>query len=183
MSFLMLPPREALLRLINQRASSPLALSDIMEIFPPVAVPEPLEGQGNTQVTIKTTLDASHAGRETFTYDRIDLALFTPYQINTTIEDIGTQAQFLAMLTRRYGFQFENEVEAILPFDVSGGELSYPTIFRAKPTSLVWTGEFTAIVHVRWRLTDPEWVEMEADRLRTLLNVSLPLSLSTFMTR
>lgn len=182
MSDLSLPPVEGLVKLINAKISSaPTTVDDYSVIFPPVAI-DPLPDGSNTQVTVKTSMDYTHAGRATFFYTRVDLGtLFTP-AISANVDDVDTFADYLTALTSRYGLYFsEDDLEPVQPFDVSGGELSYVVAIRAKPTSYAYVGTGNVTVRVTWRLDDPELVEQEVDRLRQLVNFTLPLSISLLL--
>jgi hypothetical protein len=177
-SDLSLTPKAGLIALLNAKSSVVVTENDLLEIFPPVA----LQGTPNTEVTVKTTLAFSHAGRVTRQYNRLNLASLTPYQLSATVGDSGTLAEYLTMLTTRYGIYLTPD--DFLPnttFDVSGGELSYTLNFTAHPNNLRWYGTGAFIVNIVWNLADPELVEQQVNRLRTLINVTLPLSLSTFM--
>ncbi len=177
-SDLSLSPKAGLVALLNEKSSVVVTEADLLEIFPPVV----LSGTPNTEITVKTTLGFSHAGRVTRQYNRINLSALSPYALTATVEETSTLAQYLTTLSNRYGIHFTPEdFLASTAFNVSGGELSYTFNFTARPTNLRWTGTGVFIANVVWNLTDPELVEQQVNRLRTLVNVTLPLSLSTFM--
>jgi hypothetical protein len=181
-SDLSLAPKAGLLALINAKSSAPATLADLQEIFPPQVIANAPTGQPNTQVTVRTTLDFSHAGRVTLSYHRLDLSAFTPYQMNATIEDVGTLADYLAMLTTRYGIYFDTaEVSSTVPFDASSGELTYTFTLQANPTSYMYVGSGDFIVHVVWRFDDPELIEQNVSQLRIAVQIDLPNSISTFL--
>ncbi len=179
MTDLSLPPLQGLVQLINEKISSPtMTLADFSVIFPPQVI-APLPDGSNTQVTVKTSMDYTHAGRATFFYKRMDLTDLFANGIAATINDTDNFAQYLTALSMRYGVFFsEEDLEPVQPFDVSGGELSYQVAIQAKPESYAYVGQGNVTVNVRWRLDDPELVEQEADRLRQLVNFTLPLSIS-----
>lgn len=184
MSDLSLTPKAGLLALINQNTTAPAAVEDVQEFYPPEVIEDAAEGQLNTRITLKTTLDFSHAGRATFEYQRIDLSRFTPYGLTATVEDIGTLEQYQTMLTNRYGIYLGvEEIEPAIPFDVSGGELEYTLTFNAKPNALMYVGSGQFKVKVNWRFDDPEWIEQNINRLRVLLQNDLPLSILSFMNK
>ncbi len=182
MSNLSLPPVQGLVQLINEKISSaPTTVDDYSVIFPPVAI-APLPDGSNTRVTVKTSMDYTHAGRATFFYKRVSLAdIFTP-AISANVDDVDTFSDYLASLSSRYGLYFsEDDLEPVQPFDVSGGELSYVVAIQAKPNSYAYVGAGNVTVRVTWRLDDPELVEQEVDRLRQLVNFTLPLSISLLL--
>lgn len=182
MTLLSQPPVQGLVQLINQKISSPTTtINDYSVIFPPVSIAALPDGS-NTRVTVKTSLDYTHAGRATFYYKRVELSQLLGQPVAATINDTDNFAQFLAALTARYGVYFsETDFEPISSFDVSGGELSYLIGIRAKPDSYGYVGEGNVIANINWRLDDPELVEQETDRLRQLVNFTLPLSISMFI--
>lgn len=182
MSLLSQPPVQGLVALINQKISSaPTTVDDYSVIFPPVAI-APLPDGSNTRVTVKTSMDYTHAGRSTFFYKRVELSELFAQPVTATINDTDNFTQYLAALTARYGVCLtDTDIEPVVPFDVSDGELSYEIAVRAKPGSYGYVGQGNVTVNVRWRLDDPELIEQEADRLRQLVNFTLPLSISMFV--
>lgn len=179
---LALSPLKSLLALINAQTSVVLTEDDIHTLFPPQVIPDAAAGMPNTGIALRTGMDFSHAGRVSLQYRRLDLADLTPYALTATVEDNATLEQYLGMLCLRYGLTLSaHDIESVDPFDVSGGALSYAVSLRAKPDSLMYVGTGTFNVNVNWRLDDPELVELQIDRLRTLLNVTMPLTFSNFM--
>lgn len=173
-------PEEALLALIQEKSNIPVTWNDFMTVFPPVALPADHPSGKNSEVTVRTSMDSTHAGRVSFQYDRYDLAELLLIPMSATIEDVGTFANYLTALNARYGIDLESrELAPVLPFDVSGGELSYQVLVRAAPNALRLVGEGYLTVSVNWRLDDPERVEIEAERLYRLVNITIPSSLDT----
>lgn len=182
MSDLSLTPKVGLLTFINAKSSVPATEADLSQFFPPEVIVDPEPGAPNTRITLKTTMEFTHAGRVTLEYNRLNLADFSQYQMAATVEDVGTLDQYLAMLTTRYGIYFNvSDVEPDAPFDVSGGEASYTITLNAKPDSLMYYGTGQFKVNVAWRFDDPEWIEQNINRLRVLLHSELPLSILSFM--
>lgn len=179
---LSLTPKAGLLALINAKSSVVATEANFQEWLAPQPIANAPAGQPNTEVTLRTNLEFSHAGRVTLQYTRLNLADFTQYQMSATVEDIGTLEQYLAMLSNRYGIYLQpTDIEPTTPFDVSGGELSYVYTFAAKPNSYLYYGQGQFVVKVNWRFDDPEWIEQNVSRLRTLVQIDMPSAVISFM--
>ncbi len=180
-NYLSTSPEDALARLIQTQSQVPVQWSDFLQVFSPVALGEDDPSGRNTAVTVRTTMEYSHAGRATFHYDRLDLAELFSTGLSATVEDISTFTDYLTALNARYGLGLtESELVPVEPFDVSGGELSYQVVVQAPEDAWRFTGQGPLTVHVRWRLDDPELVEAEVDRLHQLINYTLPETITLF---
>lgn len=135
-----LPPRVALLELINSR--NDLALQDDY-----IAILDPTVVSGRqTRVTLKVRKSfdpfapVPFLGEAYFTYNRLDLAtFFAGTQININMDLPTTTSTFVDILTAEYGFQFDSDdfYEDIITVANAHGYT-----LRATPRSLRWVGEF-----------------------------------------
>lgn len=180
-SLLSKPAEDALAQLIQEQCQVPVQWTDFLKVFPPEPLTEGDPSEGNTSLTVRTTLQYTHAGRATFRYHRLDLADLFSAGVSATVDDVADFSQFLTAINSRYGLSLgAGELQPVEPFDVSGGELSYQIAVQAPPEALRFTGQGVLTANVRWRLDDPELVEAEVDRLHRLINYTLPETLSLF---
>lgn len=135
-----LPPRAALLELINSRNDIELQ-DDYITISPPVIV----SGR-QTKVTlqVRKSFDpfapVPFRGEADFTYNRLDLTtFFGGAKIDINMPLPTTTSAFMDIMTAEYGYQFDSDdfYEDIITADNAHGY-----ILRATPRSLRWVGEF-----------------------------------------
>lgn len=177
---LSLPPLDSLIGMINDVSSVQVDRTSFAQIFPPEIISAP-DG-ANTHVTFKTTMDFSHAGRVSFQYVRLNLATLFANGIDATVEDNSTFEQYLDAVRQRYGFYLhEDDIALDSPWNIANGELTHTVQVRARNSSYAFIGVANMTVNVNWRLDDPELIEDQTDRLRQLVNFTLPLSISTFL--
>ena len=173
------PPLENLMELMNAKSSVVATVGDFMEIGKPVVLTGDPDGR-NTQVKLRTSMDYSHAGFVTVKYNRLPLNVVITPDVNITVEDYQKFDVALDMYRRKYGVYLdEKDIVPEQPFDVSGGDLTYQVAVKSPTDSYGYTGTATLTVNVNWRLDDPELVEVEINRLRQLVQVSIPMSILT----
>lgn len=171
------PPLDNLMEMLNANSSVVAAVGNFMEIGKPVVLTGDASGR-NTQVSLRTNMEFSHAGRVTVKYDRLPLSAVITSDVAVTVEDYDQFATALDMYRRKYGVYLdEDDILTDQPFDVSGGELSYQVAVTAPADSYGYYGAATFKVNVNWRLDDPELVEEEINRLRQLVQVAIPTSI------
>lgn len=172
-------PLENLMEMLNANSSVVAAVGNFMTIGDPVALTDHPSGR-NTQVKLRTNMDYTHAGFVTVEYDRLPLSAVITPDVNITVEDYQKFDVALDMYRRKYGVYLdEKDIEPVQPFDVSGGDLTYQVAVRSPVNSYGYKGTATLTVNVNWRLDDPELVEVEINRLRQLVQVSIPMTILT----
>lgn len=170
-------PLENLMEMLDVNSSVTATVDDFMEIGKPVVLTGDADNR-NTQVTLRTSMEFTHAGRVTVKYNRLPLTDVITPDVNITVEDFQKFDVALDMYRRKYGVYLdEKDIVTVEPFDVSGGELSYAVAVRTPVDSYGYYGTATLTVNVNWRLDDPELVEVEINRLRQLVQVSIPMSI------
>ena len=172
------PPLENLMEMLNANSSVDVVTTDFMDITPPEVLVGDADGR-NTRVSLRTTMEFTHAGRVYVKFNRLPLAQVLTADVSVTLEDTGTFEQALDMYRRKYGVHLdEDDIQIVGPFDVSGGELSYSFPVQAPANSYGYYGTATFKVNVNWRLDDPELVEQEMDRLRQVVQFDLPMAIT-----
>jgi hypothetical protein len=171
-------PLENLMEMLNAKSSVVAAVPDFQTISDPVVLVDDPDGY-NTQVSLRTTMAYTHAGKVSPKFNRRPLTDVITADVNVTVEDTATFAEALDMYRRKYGIYLdEHDIEPVGAFNVSGGELSYQIPVRSPLKSYGYFGTATLTVNVNWRLDDPELVEVEVNRLRQLVQFDLPLAIT-----
>lgn len=174
------PPLDNLMELLNAKSTVAVKASDFMDITKPVVLTGDPSGR-NTMVSLRTTLEFTHAGRVEARYDRRPLAEFINASVNVTVNDDATFADAIAAYRDRYGIYMDaQDIEAVGPFDVSGGEPSYIVPVRSPLNSYGYTGTANLQVNVAWRLVDPELMESAVDRLYQIVHHQLPETITSY---
>lgn len=172
------PPLENLMEMLNANSSVDVASTDFIDITAPEVLVGDADGR-NTRVSLRTTMEFTHAGRVYVKYNRLPLAQVLTTDVSVTVEDTSTFEEALDMYRRKYGVYLnQDDIQLVGAFDVSGGELSYSFPVQAPAGSYGYFGAGTFRVNVNWRLDDPELVEQEVDRLRQVVQFDLPMAIT-----
>jgi len=172
-------PLDNLMEMLNAKSSVVAKATDFIEIDRLTVLTDDVDGR-NTQLSLRTNMEFSHAGRVNPKFNRLPLnSVITP-RVNVTVEDYATFEQVLETYRRKYGVYVDVlDVQPDQPFDVSGGDLSYAVAVTSPATSFGYKGTAVLNVNVNWRFDDPEKVEMDMNQLRQLVQFDLPLALNS----
>lgn len=172
-------PLDNLMEMLNAKSSVVAKTTDFIEIDRLTVLTDDPDGR-NTQVSLRTNMDFSHAGRVNPKFDRLPLSSVITSRVNITVEDYATFDQALETYRRKYGIYLDRQdVLPDQPFDVSGGDLSYAVAVTSPATSFGYKGTAILNVNVNWRFDDPEKVESDMNQLRQLVQFDLPLALNS----
>jgi len=173
-------PLENLMEMLNAKSSVDVTTTDFMDITKPEVLTGDASGR-NTRVSLRTTMEFTHAGRVYVLYDRRQLSEVITPSVNVTVEDTDTFEVALDMYRRKYGIYLdEHDIQVVGNFDVSGGELSYQIPVKSPVDSYGYYGTANLTVNVNWRLDDPELVASQVDELRQVVQFDIPLAFTAF---
>lgn len=172
-------PLENLMEMLNAKSSVVAKTTDFMEFGKPAILAGDPSSR-NTQVSLRTNMEFSHAGRVAPKFTRLPLNSVITSRVNIKVEDYATFEEALETYRRKYGIYLDHfDVQPDQPFDVSGGESSYAIAVTAPAGSYGYFGTAVLNVSVNWRFDDPEKVEADMEQLRQLVQFDLPLALNS----